>query len=235
MGVWYAMWLFFNCYSVCKLYWVTWGRLLSVWFVTCDCSLTGILYVPVSYFELPEASCWVSGSWGPGPGAGCSTWSTSHTGCERCQGRPLHPCMVHCSEGHWPPAARSRTGIYKTEGVQRVVSKETEGQSSYRGIYRNRRSIVHEQITNHVWTWDTNIKSYYQSMVTYLSRRLMLRDTNILYSWKRGFPIIFCWSRSSDLVLNSLNKKMRDMCMCTCTSTPSNFFAKTSSNLIHGL
>lgn len=127
-------WLFSNCYSVCKLYWVSWGRLLSVWFVTCDCSLTVILYV--SYFELPEASCWVSGSWGPGPGAGCSTWSTSHTGCEQCQGRLLRPCMVHCSEGHWPPAARSRTGIYKTEGVQRRVSKETEDQSTYRGIYR---------------------------------------------------------------------------------------------------
>lgn len=70
----------------------------------------------------------------------------------------------------------------------------------------------------------TNIKSYYQSMVTYLSRRWMLQDTNILYSWKRGLPIIFCWSRSNDLVLNSLNKKMRDMCMCT--STHSNFLQK---------
>lgn len=51
-------------------------------------------------------------------------------------------------------------------------------------------------------------------MVIYLFRRWMLRDINILYFWKRGFFIIFCWLRFNDLVLNFLKKKMRDMCMC---------------------
>lgn len=70
-------------------------------------------------------------------------------------------------------------------------------------------------------------------MVIYLFRRWMLRDINILYFWKRGFFIIFCWLRFNDLVLNFLNKKMRDMCMCILIFL--NFFVKILLNLIYGL